>query len=156
MATRETTSQEESIAAQRRFAGSSSSVIFALGFIGSGLLAIPVLAASDSTGLLGKRWGFSRTIREAPLFYVLVGVETICGTALGLLNVNPIELLVLVAVINGVIAAPLLVVVLVISNDRHLMGEYVNGHWANVLGGLTFALIGVATIALIANGGVSS
>jgi Mn2+/Fe2+ NRAMP family transporter len=61
-----------------------------------------------------------------------------------------------VAVINGVIAAPLLVVVLVISNDRHLMGEYVNGHWANVLGGLTFALIGVATIALIANGGVSS
>lgn len=139
-------------------AGSLASVIFALGFIGSGLLAVPVLAASGSvglSGLLGKGWGFSRTIREAPFFYVLVGVGTIGGTALSLLNVNPIRLLVFVAVINGVIAAPLLVVVLVISNDRRLMGKYVNGRWANILGWLTFALMGLASIALFATGGIS-
>jgi len=142
----------------RPIAGSLSSIIFALGFIGSGLLAIPVLAASGSigmSGLLGRGWGFSRTIREAPLFYVLVGVGTIGGTALTLLNVNPIKLLVFVAVINGIIAAPLLVVVLIISNDQRLMGEYVNGHAANILGWLTFALMSVATIALFATGGVS-
>jgi Mn2+/Fe2+ NRAMP family transporter len=139
-------------------AGSLANVNFALGFIGSGLLAVPVLAASGPiglSGLLGKSWRFSQTIRQAPLFYVLVGVGTIGGTALSLLNVNPIKLLVFVAVINGVIAAPLLVVVLVISNNRELMGEYVNGHWANVLGWFTFALMGIATIALFATGGIS-
>jgi Mn2+/Fe2+ NRAMP family transporter len=139
------------------FAGRFSSVIFALGFIGSGLLAIPVLAASGSvglSGLVGKVWGFSRSVREAPLFYILVAVGTMGGTALSLLNVNPIKLLVFVAVINGVIAAPLLIVVLVVSNSRQLMGDYVNGHVANILGWLTFALMAVASIALFATGGI--
>ena len=140
------------------FAGSFASAIFALGFIGSGLLAVPVLAASGSvgvSGLLGKDWGFSRSIREAPLFYSLVGLGTIGGTAFSLLNVNPIKLLVFVAVINGVIAAPLLVVVLLIANNRRLMGRYVNGHAANILGWVTFALMAVASIALFATGGIS-
>ncbi|MGB8178570.1 MAG: Nramp family divalent metal transporter [Acidimicrobiales bacterium] len=140
------------------FAGSFASAIFALGFVGSGLLAVPVLAASGSvgvSGLLGKDWGFSRSIREAPLFYSLVGLGTIGGTAFSLLNVNPIKLLVFVAVINGVIAAPLLVVVLLIANNRRLMGRYVNGHAANILGWVTFALMAVASIALFATGGIS-
>jgi Mn2+/Fe2+ NRAMP family transporter len=140
------------------FAGGLASAVFALGFIGSGLLAVPVLAASGSvgvSGLLGKDWGFSRSIREAPLFYALVGLGTIGGTAFSLLNVNPIKLLVFVAVINGVIAAPLLVVVLIISNSRRLMGRYVNGHVANILGWFTFALMAAASIALFATGGIS-
>ena len=139
-------------------AGSLASVIFALGFIGSGLLAVPVLAASGSigvSGLLGKKWGFSRKIREAPLFYILVVVGTIGGTALSLLNANPISLLVFVALINGIIAAPLLIFVLIISNSRHLMGDYVNGRVANLLGGFTFALMSGALIALFATGGIS-
>jgi Mn2+/Fe2+ NRAMP family transporter len=140
------------------FAGHLASVIFALGFIGSGLLAVPVLAASGSvglSGLLGKDWGFSRSLREAPLFYVLVAVGTLGGTALSLLNVNPIKLLVFVAVINGVIAAPLLIVVMIVSNNRGLMGDYVNGRVANTLGWLTFAIMALASIALFATGGIS-
>lgn len=140
------------------FAGHFASVIFALGFIGSGLLAVPVLAASGSiglSGLLGREWGFSRTVRQAPLFYILVGFGTIGGTALSLLNVNPIRLLVFVADINGVIAAPLLVFVLMISGSRSLMGEYVNGRTANVLGWFTFALMGAASLALFVTGGFS-
>ena len=73
-----------------------------------------MLAASGSVGLSGllkKNWGFSLSMRKAPLFYALVGVGTIGGTALSLLAINPIKLLVFVAVINGVIAAPLLAVV---------------------------------------------
>lgn len=139
-------------------AGSLASTIFALGFIGSGLLAVPVLAASGSiglSGLIGKKWGFSRKIREAPLFYILVAVGTIGGMALSLLNANPISLLVFVAVINGIIAAPMLVFVLIISNSRRLMGEYVNGHAANFLGGFTVALMSVAVVALFATGGIS-
>jgi Mn2+/Fe2+ NRAMP family transporter len=60
-----------------------------------------------------------------------------------------------VAVINGVIAAPLLIVVLIVSNSRRLMGEYVNGYAANILGWLTFAIMAAASIALFATGGIS-
>jgi Mn2+/Fe2+ NRAMP family transporter len=139
-------------------AGKFSSIIFAFGFIGSGLLAVPVLAASGSvgfSGLLGKDWGFSRTIKKAPLFYVLVGVGTVGGTALSLLNVNPIQLLVFVAVINGVIAAPLLVVVMMVADSRKLMGAHVNGRAAKFLGWLTVCVMAVASIALFATGGIS-
>jgi NRAMP (natural resistance-associated macrophage protein)-like metal ion transporter len=139
-------------------AGRFASEIFALGFVGSGLLAVPILAGSGSvalSGLLGKDWGFSRSMRAAPFFYGLVGVGTLGGTALSLLQVNPIKLLVFVAVINGVIAAPLLAVVLVVSNSRSLMGKYVNGHAANILGGAAFLLMAVASVALFATGGVS-
>ncbi len=139
-------------------AGHVASTIFALGFIGSGLLAVPILAGSGSvglSGLLGREWGFSQSVRGAPVFYGIVGVGTLGGTALSLLDVNPIKLLVFVAVINGVIAAPLLAIVLIISNSRRLMGEYVNGHAANFLGGITFVVMTVASIALFATGGFS-
>jgi Mn2+/Fe2+ NRAMP family transporter len=135
-----------------------SSILFALGFIGSGLLAVPVLAGAGSVGLaglLGKQWGFSRSVRRAPVFYGLVAVGTLGGTALSLLHVNPIELLVLVAVINGVAAAPFLVVVMLISGNRRLMRGYVNGKVATVVGWLTVVLMSAAAVALFASGAVS-
>jgi NRAMP (natural resistance-associated macrophage protein)-like metal ion transporter len=144
--------------ALRPFAGRFASAIFALGFIGSGLLAVPVLAASGSVGLaglLGKEWGFSRSIRQAPVFYGLLALGTVGGTALSLLNVNPIKLLVLVAVINGVAAAPFLFVVMRVSSSRRLMGKNVNGLTANILGWLTAAIMAAAAIALFATGGVT-
>ena len=151
-------SAAQAATALKPFAGPLASTIFALGFIGSGFLAVPVLAASGSfgmAGLIGKEWGFSRSIREAPLFYLLVGVGTIGGMALSILNVNPIKLLVFVAVINGVIAAPLLIVVLIVSSNRSIMGDYVNGRVAKFLGWLTFAIMAGASIALFATGGLS-
>ena len=144
--------------ALRPFAGHFASAIFALGFIGSGLLAVPVLAASGSVGLaglLGKEWGFSRSIRQAPVFYGLLALGTVGGTALSLLNVNPIKLLVLVAVINGVAAAPFLFVVMRVSSSQRLMGKDVNGLTANILGWLTVAIMAAAAIALFATGGVT-
>jgi Mn2+/Fe2+ NRAMP family transporter len=144
--------------ALKPFAGHFASTIFALGFIGSGLLAIPVLAGSGSVGmagLLGKHWGFSRSVRKAPVFYGLVALGTAGGTALSLLHVNPIKLLVFVAVLNGVIAAPFLFVVMRVSSSKQLMGDYVNGNAAKILGWTTATLMGVAAIALFATGGVS-
>src|ERR1022692_3450534 len=110
--------------ALKPFAGHFASALFALGFIGSGLLAIPVLAGAGSVGmagLLGKQWGFERSVRKAPVFYGLVALGTAGGTALSLLHVNPIKLLVFVAVINGVAAAPFLVVVMRVSGSRRIM-----------------------------------
>jgi NRAMP (natural resistance-associated macrophage protein)-like metal ion transporter len=142
--------------ALRPLAGSFSSEIFAFGFIGSGLLAIPVLAASGSIGLsdlLGKQWGFSMSIKKAPLFYSLVAFGTLGGTAFSLLHVNPITLLVFVAVINGVTAAPFLFVVMRVSSSRELMGDFVNGKLARTLGWVTFAVMAIAAVALFATGG---
>jgi NRAMP (natural resistance-associated macrophage protein)-like metal ion transporter len=143
--------------ALRPFAGRFASAIFALGFIGSGLLAVPVLAASGSVGmagLLGKEWGFSRSIRQAPVFYGLLALGTVGGTAFSLLHINPIKLLVLVAVINGVAAAPFLFVVMRVSSSQRLMGKYVNGLTANILGWFTAAIMAAAAIALFATGGL--
>src|ERR1017187_3249656 len=91
-------SAAQAAAALKPFAGHFASALFALGFIGSGLLAVPVLAASGSVGmagLLGHEWGFSRSVRKAPVFYGLVALGTLGGTAFSLLDVNPIHLLVL-------------------------------------------------------------
>jgi NRAMP (natural resistance-associated macrophage protein)-like metal ion transporter len=151
-------SAAQAATALKPFAGHFASAIFALGFIGSGLLAIPVLAGSGSVGLaglLGKEWGFSRSVRKAPVFYGLVALGTVGGTALSLLHVNPIKLLIFVAVLNGVIAAPFLIVVMKVSSNKRLMGDYVNGKAAKILGWTTAALMGVAAIALFATGGVS-
>jgi len=143
--------------ALRPFAGPFASVIFALGFIGSGLLAVPVLAASGSVGmvgLLGKEWGFSRSIRKAPIFYSLLLVGTVGGTAFSLLHVNPIKMLVLVALINGVAAAPFLFVVMRVSSSESLMGQSVNGSTAKILGWLTVVIMAAAAVGFFATGGL--
>ena len=140
------------------FAGRFAVAIFALGFIGSGLLAIPVLAGAGSSGMAGllhKDWGFSRSVRDAPVFYGLVAFGTLGGMLLSLAHVNPIKLLVLVAVINGVIAAPFLVMVMLVSGNSRIMGDYVNGKLATTVGWLTAGIMAGAAIALFATGGVS-
>jgi NRAMP (natural resistance-associated macrophage protein)-like metal ion transporter len=143
--------------ALRPVAGHFASIIFALGFIGSGMLAVPVLAGAGSAGmagLLGKRTGFSNSPRKAPVFYGLCAVGTLGGMALSLLSVNPIKLLVFVAVVNGVAAAPFIIVTMFVSSDRTIMGEYVNGRAAKTLGWLTAMLMAAAAVALFATGGV--
>jgi len=144
--------------ALKPFAGHFASLLFAIGFIGSGLLAIPVLAGSGSVGmagLLGKKWGFSSSIRKAPVFYGLVALGTIGGMALSLIHVNPIKLLVLVAVINGIAAGPFLILVMLVSGNKRIMGEFVNRRLAKTLGWITTVLMIAAAVALFATGGVS-
>jgi Mn2+/Fe2+ NRAMP family transporter len=151
-------SAAQAATALKPFAGRFASAIFALGFIGSGLLAIPALVASGSvglSGLMGHDWGFSKSLRQAPVFYGLVAVGTLGGTALSLLHVNPIKLLVVVAIINGVIAAPLLVIVMRVSASRAIMGKYVNGRLASGLGWLTALIMAGAAVAFFATGGLS-
>jgi Mn2+/Fe2+ NRAMP family transporter len=147
------TSAAQAAGALKPIAGSLASTLFALGFIGSGMLAVPVLAGAGSVGLaglLGKPWGLSLSPRKAPLFYVLLTVGTLGGTALTLASVNPISLLVLVAIVNGIAAAPFLIVVMIISRNRPLMGESRNQGLAAVLGWGTVALMTIAAVAMLA------
>lgn len=130
-------------------AGPASTFLFAIGFIGSGILAVPVLAASGSAGLaglLGKPWGLERSPRKAPVFYGLIAIGTIAGTALSVVGLDPIKLLVFSAIVNGIAAAPFLVVTMLISRDGRLMGEYRNGKLAATLGWLTTGVMCVAGV----------
>jgi len=136
--------------ALRPIAGNLAQTLFALGFIGSGMLAIPVLAGSGSVGMAGllhKEWGFSKSIRQAPVFYGLVALGTIGGTALTLVGVNPVKLLIYVALINGIIAAPFLIMVMLIAHDRRIMGERRNGRLALAMGWFTTAVMALAAVA---------
>jgi NRAMP (natural resistance-associated macrophage protein)-like metal ion transporter len=129
--------------------GAWSTALFALGLVGTGLLAIPVLAGSAAAGiagLLGKTFGFSRSPRQAPAFYGLVALGTVVGTLLTLTPVNTVQLLVVTAFVDGVIAAPFLVVVMLISRDRKIMGEHRNRRLATTLGWLTTLLMTVAAV----------
>ncbi len=129
--------------------GPWSTALFAIAFVGTGLLAIPVLAGSGAAGiagLLGKTFGFSRSPRQAPVFYGLVALGTVVGTVLTLTPVNPVQLLVVTAFVDGVIAAPFLVVVMLISRDRRIMGAHRNGRFASTLGWLTTALMAAAAV----------
>ncbi|HTC70625.1 MAG TPA: divalent metal cation transporter, partial [Acidothermaceae bacterium] len=93
-------------------------------------------------------WGFSRSVRKAPVFYGLVALGTLGGTLLSLFSSNPIQLLVIVAVINGIAAAPFLFLVMLIARDSAIMGEYRNGKLASSLGWLAFALMCAAALVM--------
>jgi Mn2+/Fe2+ NRAMP family transporter len=132
-------------------AGKLSSALFALGFIGTGILAVPVLAGSASVGIAGlfrQPWGFSNSPSKAPVFYLLVGIGTIGGTVFSLVGINPIRLLVLSAIVNGVAAAPFLIAIMLVSSDERIMGHRRNGHLATVLGWLTVVLMVAAAAAM--------
>jgi Mn2+/Fe2+ NRAMP family transporter len=128
-------------------AGSYAGILFALGFIGSGMLAVPVLAASGAAGmagLLNKEWGLERSPRKAPLFYVLLGVGIVAGTVLAVVSTDPIGLLVLSAIVNGIAAGPFLIVMMLISRDRKIMGVHRNGRLAATMGWITTVVMCVA------------
>ncbi len=146
------TTAADAARALQPLAGSWASVIFALGFIGTGLLAVPVLAASASIGisaLTDKTWGFDRSPRRAPGFYGLLLLGLVGGAVLSLLTGNVMRLLVLSAMVNAVVAAPFLVVVLMIAGNRSIMGEHANGWASRIVGWVTAAFMGVAGVLAI-------
>ena len=141
------TSAAQAAQALEPIAGSYAGILFALGFIGSGALAVPVLAASGAAGLAGllnKSWGLEKSPRRAPLFYALLGVGIVVGTILSIVSTNPIGLLVLSAIVNGIAAGPFLIVIMLISRNREIMGEYRNGRLSAILGWATTGLMCIA------------
>jgi len=118
-------------------AGTWAGALFAIGFIGSGILAVPVLAASGSAGLsalLDKKWGLDKSPRKAPVFYLILAVGIAAGTILAIFVHNPIQLLVLSALVNGIAAGPFLVIMMLIGRDQKIMGKYRNRWLSQTLG----------------------
>ena len=138
--------------ALRPIAGDFSAALLAVGLIGSGVLAVPVLTGSAAYGVteaLGWKFGLDEKPSRAPQFYAVIAAATLIGMGLNFLGINPIDALVLSAVVNGLLAAPLLVLIMLIANNRGVMGKRTNGRWLNALGWITTLLMGLAAIALV-------
>jgi Mn2+/Fe2+ NRAMP family transporter len=150
---RSITSAAQAARALEPIAGNVSKVLFALGFVGSGMLAIPVLAGSGSVAMSGvfhQDWGFSKSIRQAPVFYALVAFGTLGGTALTLVGIDPVKLLIYSALINGLLAAPFLVVIMLVSRDHAAMDGYANGALARIMGWAATILMAAAALVYLA------
>jgi len=150
---RQIESSRQAAEALRPLAGDAAYLLFALGIIGTGLLAIPVLAGSASYAiaeLFGWRAGLDFKLRQARRFYAVLAAAVAAGMALDALGINAIRLLFLSAVLNGVLAPPLLVLVMLVANNRAIMGPRVNGPWLNVLGWLSTAMMTAAVAILVA------
>ncbi|MGH2410725.1 MAG: NRAMP family divalent metal transporter, partial [Chloroflexota bacterium] len=132
-------------------AGEIAKGIFALGIIGLGLLAVPIFAGSASYALADTfswREGLYRKPWEAPQFYGVMILATLAGLGINFVGINAIKALVYAAVINGVVAVPLILLILLISNNRAIMGDYSNRRWVNVAGWCAFVAMAAAALAL--------
>ncbi|HZA06181.1 MAG TPA: divalent metal cation transporter [Nitrososphaeraceae archaeon] len=130
-------------------AGEISKTIFALGIIGTGLLAIPVLAGSSGYALsdvIGWPEGLNKQFKEAKGFYFIISASTLIGLWINFTNIDPIKALVYTAVINGIIAVPILFAVMKIANDKIILRNKTNSKISNIVGWLTFAIMGISVV----------
>jgi len=140
--------------ALRPLAGNFTFLLFALGIIGTGLLAIPVLAGSAAYGV-AEALGWQATLEakapDAIGFYAIIAAATVIGFGLGFTGIDAIHMLVWSAVLNGIVAVPIMVMMMAIVSNTKLMGRYKARSWLVILGWLGTALMAVAVVALFAS-----
>jgi len=113
--------------ALRPLAGPLASTVFALGIVGTGLLAVPILAASSAYAIgeaLNWHIGLGRRPREARAFYATLVGATLAGILMNFTNINPIQALFWSAVLNGIIAVPMMFVMMLMASSKRLMGDH--------------------------------
>ncbi len=138
--------------ALRPLAGPFAFVLFSAGMIGTGLLAIPVLSGSTAYAVK-EFFGFHGSLLEKPsqrpTFYAVVLVAIVGGLLMNFLNIDPIKALVVTAIINGVVAPPILVLIALLARDRKVMGSQRSGPWSNAFVWAAALLMGAAAAALL-------
>ncbi len=133
-------------------AGRFASLLFTLGIVGTGALAIPVLAGSTGYAMaeaFGWHEGLSRSLRQARGFYLVIVVAVLAGLAMDFVGIDPIHGLFLAAVLNGLVAPPLILLMLLLANDEGTVGRWRSGRLSNVLVGLALAAMVAAPIAYL-------
>ena len=142
----------EAAEALRPIAGDLAFLLFAMGIIGTGLLAIPVLAGSGAYAV-AELFGWPSTLEakfpEAIGFYAIIFAATVIGFAMGFLPINPIKLLVWTAVINGIVAAPIMAMMMLIVSNRSAMGRFQARPSLAWAGWGATALMGITVAALL-------
>jgi NRAMP (natural resistance-associated macrophage protein)-like metal ion transporter len=134
------------------FAGAAAKYLFAVGLIGAGFLAVPVLsgsAAYAAAETFGWEYGLDSKPRQAKQFYAVIAISTAVGMLINFTGINPIRALFWTAVINGLLSPPLLVLIMLVSNNPKVMGKHTNGLVVNVLGWAAAAIMVAAAVGMI-------
>ena len=143
---------QQAAEALRPLAGGGAYWLFTLGLVGVGMLGVPVLAGSCAYAISeAVRWdeaSLNDRPKRAPGFYGVIATAMLIGLGLNLAQLNAIKMLFWSAILNGVLAPPLVVLVVLLSNDRTIMGDRVNSRWANTMGWICAAAMGAAAIAM--------
>jgi NRAMP (natural resistance-associated macrophage protein)-like metal ion transporter len=132
-------------------AGFLAKLIFSVGIIGLGLLAIPVLSGSAAYALteaFNMREGLNLKLKRAHGFYGVITIATLIGLMINFIGINPIQALVFTAVFNGVAAVPLIFLIAKIAHNKKIMGEYRSGWLSNILVWITFLVMLAAAVAM--------
>jgi Mn2+/Fe2+ NRAMP family transporter len=141
----------QAAAALQPLAGRFASTLFAAGIIGTGLLAIPTLAGSAAYALceaVDWKEGLSRKLAEAPRFYGVIVASIVIGVTLNFVGIDPIRALYASAVLNGLAAPPLILMMLILSNSA-AVGRRQGGRLSDALVGLALVVMGLAAVAFI-------
>jgi NRAMP (natural resistance-associated macrophage protein)-like metal ion transporter len=142
---------QQAAEALRPLAGKFAELLFALGMVGTGILAVPVMAGSSAyvaAQTFGFREGLSEPLHRAPRFYGVITAGIVIGIAMNLLRVDAIKALFWSAVLNGVAAVPIIAVIVWLASNRAIMGEWTSSKIARAWGWGTFALMAAATIGM--------
>jgi NRAMP (natural resistance-associated macrophage protein)-like metal ion transporter len=143
---------QQAAEALRPIAGRLASLLFTLGIVGTGLLAVPVLAGSTAFALseaFGWREGLGRKFSGARKFYVVIAVAMLVGLAMNFVGIDPIRALYFAAILNGVAAPPLILLMLILSNHQPTCGRWTGRRWSNALVGLALVLMTALPIAYV-------
>lgn len=138
--------------ALRPLAGGWATYLFAVGIIGTGLLAIPILAGSTAYAIsesFGWKEGLYRKFKTAHAFYGVIIISIITGILLNFIGVDPIKALIYSAIANGIVAPIILIFIVKISGSKKVMGEFKNSKLANIIGWITTILMGITAVAAI-------
>jgi len=143
---------EQAAVALKPLAGNLAYLLFAIGVIGTGLIAIPVLSGSLSyifTETFGWEQGLDKKFHEAKGFYLIIAISLILGLSLNYIGISPINALIYTAILYGLTAPVLIAIILHIANNKKIMGRNVNSVTVNILGFLAFIIMTLAAGTLI-------
>lgn len=138
--------------ALKPLAGQFAFLLFTIGIIGTGLLAIPVLAGSTAYAIsesFGWKEGLYRKYNKAKAFYGVIIISIVIGILINFIGINPIKALLYSAIVNGIIAPFILFFILKISNNKKIMGDFKNSTLVNTIGWIVFVLMSIAAISSI-------
>jgi len=143
---------EQAAKALQPLAGNAAYLLFAIGVIGTGLLAIPVLCGSLSyivTETFGWEEGLDKKFYQAKAFYLIITISLVLGLLMNYIGISPIKALIYSAILYGVTAPVMIAIILHISNNKQIMGTNINGRMSNILGVAAFILMTAAAITLL-------
>jgi Mn2+/Fe2+ NRAMP family transporter len=145
----------QAASALRPLAGDFAFIVFALGILGVGLIGVPVLAGSGAYALceaMDWKWGLERRATDARGFYGIIAVSVLAGLAIQYSQTSPMKALFWSAVINGVVAVPLMVVIILLVSRKSVMGAFTAGGSIVILGWIATAVMGAAAVRMVIPG----